>query len=106
MAPNDTTTTLSLGTEDGAVMDESLVVQGDGVTEAKRVRAVIGDDNGDLYGNERPMPVDSAYARRAAERQQLMSLTKLDVNLTTRHRERMRHGDRLDLIDFRGPGGR
>ena len=35
----DTTTKLSLGTQDGDVMDESLVTQpGDGVTQAKRPR--------------------------------------------------------------------
>lgn len=44
---NDTTTTLNTGTG-GDVMDESLVTQSDGVTEAKRPRVVPGGDDGVL----------------------------------------------------------
>jgi hypothetical protein len=40
---NDTTTTLNTGTG-GDKMDESLVTQSDGVTQAKRTRIVIGGD--------------------------------------------------------------
>lgn len=44
---NDTTTTLNTGTG-GDVMDESLVTQSDGVTEAKRPRVVPGGDDGSI----------------------------------------------------------
>lgn len=43
--PNDATTRLSLGTQDGDKMDESQVTQaGDGVTVAKRPRVVLAGD--------------------------------------------------------------
>ena len=104
-SPNDTTTTLNAGTG-GDKMDESLVVQSDGATSAKRPRVVLGDDTGNLYDRDHPVPTADRDLRAAAERQRLLGLAKLDVHFQTRHRERLRHGDRLDLIDFRGPGGR
>lgn len=102
---SDTTTTLNPGAG-GDVMDESLVKQSDGSTQAKRPRVVAGDDDGNLFGARNPMPVTDRSQRDANERAILSSYAKLDVNLTTRHRERVRWGDRLDLIDHRGPGGR
>lgn len=45
MANNDTTTTLNPGSG-GDTMDESLVTQSDGVTQAKRPRVVIGGNAG------------------------------------------------------------
>jgi len=45
----DTTTTLNPGSG-GDTMDESLVTQADRVTQAKRPRVVLGDDDGDLLG--------------------------------------------------------
>jgi hypothetical protein len=100
-----TTTQLSQGVG-GDFMDESLVTQPDGATQAKRPNVVVGDENGNLYGAASPMPVGDSSARKIAERSELLAYSKLDVNLQTRHRERMRWGDRLDLIDHRGPGGR
>ena len=50
--PSDTTTTLNPGTG-GDVMDESLVLQADGTTEAKRPRVVVGFDDGTLATNKR-----------------------------------------------------
>lgn len=65
----------------------------------------IGGDAGDATPDN-PLPVTDRSVRGMYEREQLSSLAKLDVNLTTRYRERLRVGDRLDLIDHRGPGGR
>jgi hypothetical protein len=106
LLPNDTTTQLSRGAQDGDKMDESLVAQPTDGTQAKRPRVVVGDDDGNLFGARNPMPVVDRAQRDANERSILSSQSKLDVNLTTRHRERVRWGDRLDLIDHRGPGGR
>ncbi len=102
---SDTTTTLNAGSG-GDKMDESLITQSDGVTQAKRPRVVSGDDDGNLFGARNPTPVQDRAQREANERAQLSLYAKLGVNLTTRHRERLRLGDRLDLIDHRGPGGR
>lgn len=102
---SDTTTQINVGVG-GDKMDESLVTQSDGVTNAKRPRVVLGDDKGQLFGVDNPTPVTDSNQRAMHERMQLSSYAKLDVELTTRHRERMRWGDRLDLIDRRGPGGR
>lgn len=51
-APSDTTTELNAGTG-GDIMDESLVLQADGTTEAKRPRVVPGFDDGSLQSHER-----------------------------------------------------
>lgn len=102
---NDSTTELNPGSG-GSKMDESIVTQSDGITTAKRTRVVLGSDSGELYGDENPLPVSNNFARAQYERAQLLSISKLDVSITTRHRERLRRGDRLDLIDNRGPGGR
>lgn len=104
-ANKDTTTVLNPGVG-GDSLDESLVTQSDGITAAKRQRVVVGDDAGNLFDAQRPMPVGDASQRAAHERAQLSSYARLDISLTTRHRERVRHGDRLDLIDNRGAGGR
>lgn len=91
---------------DGAsVMDATTFTKADG-TVVKRDRVVLGDDTGTTFSTAVPMPTDDRSARLLAERAQLAALSKLDVNLSTRFHERLRHGDRLDLIDFRGPGGR
>lgn len=110
-APNDTTTTLNQAVTTGDKMDESAVTQSDGTTAAKRSRVVAGSDSGKLYGENSdhidvPVPTGDQYQRAMYERAVLASIAKLDVSLTTRYRERVRHGDRLDLIDARGPGGR
>lgn len=46
---NDTTTVLNPGAA-GDAMDESLVTQSDGTTQAKRPRVVPGGDDGSLQG--------------------------------------------------------
>lgn len=49
MARNDTTTTINAPTVAGGDrMDESIVTQSDGTTQAKRPRVVVGDDLGRL----------------------------------------------------------
>lgn len=104
-APNDTTTQLNTGSG-GDLMDESLVTQADGVTAAKRPRVVLGDDNGELYGDENPLPVDAREARWQLERAQLAAVS-VPAGFVTRHREQVvRRGERLNIIEARGPGGR
>jgi hypothetical protein len=49
--PNDTTTTLSKGSQDGDVFDESLVVQQTTGLLVKRERIVLGDDLGNLIAS-------------------------------------------------------
>jgi hypothetical protein len=51
-APSDTTTELNAGSG-GDIMDESLVLQSDGTTEAKRPRVVPGFDDGSLQSYKR-----------------------------------------------------
>lgn len=104
--PNDTTTTLNPGVG-GDVMDESLVTQEvDGLTAAKRPRVVLGGDGGELFGDENPMPVDAREVRWALERNQVAAMS-MPAGLTVRHREQVvRRGERLNIIEGRGPGGR
>jgi hypothetical protein len=58
----DTTTTLYPGVG-GDSMDESLVTQSDGATQAKRARVDVGAD-GQLTSKSNPLPVESAEAIR------------------------------------------
>jgi hypothetical protein len=53
---SDTKTTLNPGTG-GDDMDESLVIQSDGVTAAKRPRVVMGLDDGRLIHLGNALPV-------------------------------------------------
>lgn len=101
----DTTTVLNPGVG-GDSMDESLVTQSDGTTQVKRPRVVPGDDEGNLFGKKNPMPVQDTSQRLAYERDQLLAVSRLGISLSTRNQERVRWGNRLDLIDSRGPGGR
>jgi hypothetical protein len=65
MAVNDTTTTLNPGAA-GDKMDESLVTQSDGVTQAKRPRVVIGGDAGNQSADLiQPVAVDPGISPMA-----------------------------------------
>lgn len=67
----DTTTQLNVGTG-GDQMDESLVTQSDRVTQAKRPRVVMGDDDGDLL---------ATTTNRAGEKVAVVSLGDSVVHL-------------------------
>lgn len=66
-AQNDTTTELFSGSG-GDKMDESLVTQADGSTQAKRPRIVLGTDTGALVGRMHPVQVESVEIVRSLAR--------------------------------------
>jgi len=91
----DATTTINAPTVPGGdKLDESLITQSDGVTQAKRPRVAIGDDKGRLYDACNPMPVQDVAARRAAELAAMADRMQMATNLATRSRERITWGDR------------
>ena len=64
--PNDTTTTLSPAAAPGGdVMDETLVTQSDGHTEAKRERVVPTFDDGTIMGAGQPGNAIPVYMRNS-----------------------------------------
>lgn len=106
---NDASTSLNPGVG-GDTMNETGVTTSSG-TFVKSPRVVPMGDDGQIYGHYdgggiNPMPTADQQQRRSAEFQVLYSAARLDAQLTLRHRERVRWGERLDIIDSRGPGGR